>query len=192
MSEGLWGGIIGALLAGSFLIGAQLLASRAQSAVSREASSAQAEMAREAARAQADLAREAWDRSQRAQAHAQLENTCLEVIRYIQQIQHAVSNWEAGSMQATQAHASINAGAAAVMESGYGIILRKGPDDPTAHLIGLVIEGARTFSGLFLVDRQPLATVAQKQAQRAVVEAAAAAVLSRIHELLKADAGPET
>jgi hypothetical protein len=95
-------------------------------------------------------------------------------------------------MQATQAHASINAGAAAVMESGYGIILRKGPDDPTAHLIGLVIEGARTFSGLFLVDRQPLATVAQKQAQRAVVEAAAAAVLSRIHELLKADAGPET
>jgi hypothetical protein len=187
MSEGLWGGIIGALLAGGFLIGAQLLASRAQGAVSREASSAQAEMAREASRAQADMARDAWNRSQRAQEHAQLESVCLEVVRYVQQIHHAVVNWEAGSMPSTQAHASINAAAAAVMESGYGIILRKGPEDPTAPLIGRVIEEARTFSGLFLVGRQPPATVAQKQAQRAVVEAATAAVLNRIHELLKAD-----
>jgi hypothetical protein len=187
VSEGIWL-IVGALLAGGFLIVGQLLASSSQANTSREASRAQAEMAREASKAQADMAREAWERNQRAQAHAQLETACLDVIRYIQQIGHAVQNWETGSMPALQGLALINSAATAAMESGYGIILRRGPDDVTGPLIGRVVNEASEFTGLYVAGRNPPATVVEKQAQVAVVGTAVNALLSHIHQMLKADA----
>jgi hypothetical protein len=180
-------GIAVALVAGAFLIVGQLLASRSQAKVSRQASTAQAEMAREAAKAQADLAREAWERSQRAQAHAALEAACLEVIRYAQQIETAVHNWETGSMQATQALALINSAASAVLEVGYGILLRR-PDDPTGPLIGRLVNEASVFTGLYDPGRTPPATVIEKRAQVAVVGALKTELYRHIHTMLKADA----
>jgi hypothetical protein len=177
----------GSMVAGGFLIAGQLLASNSQAKVSREASAAQAEMAREAAKAQADLAREAWERSQRAQAHSQLEAACMEVIRYIQQIGTAVQNWETGSMQATQALPLINSAASAVLESGYGILLRRGPNDATGPLIGRVVNQASEFSGLYLPSRNPPATVLEKKAQVAVVGAAITVLFQHMHQMLRAD-----
>lgn len=176
----------GALVGGGFLILGQLLASNSQAKVSREASAAQAGMAREAANAQADLAREAWERSQRAQAHAALEAACLEVIRYAQQIETAVHNWETGAMPGTQALALINSAASAITEAGYGIFLRR-PDDPSGSLIWHLLDEANQFTGLNDANRTPPATVTQKRAQALVVGNLKADLYRHIHTMLKAD-----
>jgi hypothetical protein len=187
MSKEFVAGIVVAVLAGAFLIIGQLLASRSQANVSEAASKAQAEMAREAAKAQADLAREAWERSQRARAHDALEAACLEVIRYAQQIETAVHNWETGAMPGVQALASINSGAAAVTEVGYGILLRR-PGDQSGPLIWHLLDEANKFTGLNDPNRTRPASVAEKQAQANVVGAVKAELYVHIHTMLKADA----
>jgi hypothetical protein len=198
MSEALWSGIIGALvagvfviigalMAGVFLIGAQVWASFAQARTAREASNAQAEMAREAAKAQADLARDAWERSQRARAHDALEAACLEVIRYAQQIENAVHNWETGAIPGTRALALINSAGAAVTEVGYGILLRR-PYDLAGNLIGRLLLEADGFTKLNDPRRTPPATVAEKQAQALVVGTLKTQLYDHIHAMLKADA----
>lgn len=187
MSDTLLGGIIGALLAGAFLITAQLLSSRSQANVARKSVQAQADMAREASQARAEMAREAWERSQKALQHAQLEAACLEVIRYIQQIQTATENWENGNMTSAQGLAAINSAASAVLQVGYSILLRRGLDDPIGSLIGQVVNQASEFTGLYGAGGTPSATVAEKKAQVAVVANAATAVYSHMHKMLTAD-----
>lgn len=73
---------------------------------------------------------------------------CVEILLYINQIENAVVSWEGGEMAAPEAVDSINASARAVMESGFSIVLRKGPEDQTAGLIGQVIAQTRMFSEL--------------------------------------------
>lgn len=163
MSEALWGVIIGAFLTGAFLIGAQIFASHSQ----------------------ADAATAAWNRTQHAQRLAELEASCVEILRLIHQIENTVQNWQRGAVQATQAHAQINNAAKAVMDVGHAIVLRKGPTDPTAPLIGRVIDEAGAYTGLWLVNRQPPATDAQKQAQAAVVAAAAADLQAQIFKMFQ-------
>ena len=199
MSDSVLGGIIGALLAGAFLIGAQLLASRsqddvsrkaldAQAAIARETFQAQAEQAREASKAQADMAREAWTRGHEDAQHALLDTACLDVIRYIQQIGTAVENWENGNMQPAQGLATINSAAQAVLEAGYGIFLRRGMGDPTGPLIAQVVNQASVFTGLYNANRIPPATAAEKKAQVAVVGAASTEVFNAMHNMLREDA----
>jgi hypothetical protein len=192
MSDSVLGGIVGALLAGAFLITAQVLASRSQADTSRKASDAQvaiaretfqaqAEMAHEASKAQADMAREAWERGQRAEAYAALEAACLEVIRYAQQIETAVHNWETGAMQGSQALASINSAAAAVTEVGYGILLRK-PYDLSGALIGRLLLEANGFTMLNDPARNPPASMAEKKAQALVVGNLKTELYDHIHK----------
>jgi hypothetical protein len=187
MSDTVLGGIIGALLAGAFLITAQLLSSRSQADVARRSMEAQAAMGREASQAQADMAREAWERSERAVAHAALENACFEVIRYAQQVENAVHNWETGAMQGAQALALINSAGAAVTEVGYGIFLRRQQDDPAGPLIARLLLEADVFTRLCNPNRTPVATVAQKQAQVLVVGAVKTELYLHMHTMLKAD-----
>lgn len=186
MSEGIWV-IVGGLLAGGFLIVAQLVASAWQANISRDASAAQAAIVRDALAAQAAVAREAWERSQRAQAHAALEAACLEVIRYAQQVENAVHNWETGAMPGSQALALINSAAAAISEVGYGILLRR-PDDPAGGLIGRLLLEADGFTALNNPNRTPSPTVAEKQAQVLVVGTVKSELYRHIHTMLKADA----
>lgn len=179
VSDSLKGVLIGAVIAGLFLmwaqlvtgvflIGAQLLA----------------------ARSQANTARDDWNRRQAAQRHAELENMCVEILRYIQEIEHAVANLATGgtNLTADQFINTVNEAARSVMLSGYSIIVRMGPDDPTPLLIGRVIDEARNFSALYHVDRVPPATAAEKQQQAAVVSSAATALRTHVHEIVKADA----
>jgi hypothetical protein len=187
LSDSVVGGIIGALLAGGFLIVGQLVASAWQANISRDASAAQAAIVRDTLAAQAAMAREAWERSQRAQAHAQLEAACLEVIRYIQQIQTATENWENGNMTSAEGLTAINSAAAAVLQVGYSILLRRGLDDPIGPLIGQVVNQASEFTGLYGAGRTPPATIAEKKAQVAVVANAATAVYSHMHKMLMAE-----
>ncbi len=198
MSVGLWSGIIGALVAGVFLIigalvagvfliGAQVWASFTQARTAREASNAQAEMSREASRAQAEMAREAWERSQKALLHAQLETACLEIIRYAQQVENAVHNWETGAMPPAQALALINSAGSAITEVGYGILLRR-PYDLAGNLIGRLLLEADGFTMLNDPRRTPPATVAEKQAQALVVGTLKTQLYDHIHAMLKADA----
>lgn len=167
MSDTLLGVLIGAILTGVFLIVAQWMATRAQG----------------------NAARAAWDRSQAAQERADLESTCLAILRQTHQIDSAVTGWENGTRQATQAHASINAAARELEDAGLILVLRQGPDDPTAGLIGRVIDEASRFSGLYLQSRTQLATVLEKSAQKDAVGVAAATLRSHLHKMVKSD-GP--
>jgi hypothetical protein len=179
MSEPLWGVIIGAMLTGAFLTVNQWRGDRAQ-----------ANIARESAKAQANAAREAWNRDYNARRHAELESMCVEILRYIQEIEHAVANWDAGgtNMTADQFIDTVNAAARDVMLSGYSLMVRKGPDEPTPPLIGQVVDQARAFSALYHIDRQPPATKAEKHQQALVVSSAAAALRAHVHAMVKADA----
>jgi len=168
MSDTLKGVIIGAIVAGGFLIVAQVL-----NAVF-----------------QAKAATVDWTRKQRAQRYAELESMCVEILRYIQEIQHAVVNLEDGrtNLTADQFIDTVNAAGRAVMLSGCSLIVRKGPDDPTPPLIGRVVDEARTFSALYHVDRKPPATKDEKRQQMLVVVDAATALRTHIHAMVKAEA----
>jgi hypothetical protein len=186
MSEGTWV-IVGGLLAGGFLIAAQLVASSWQSNISRDASAAQGEIVRDAMAAQAAMAREARVWGQRAQEHAAIEAACLEVIRYAQQIATAVHNWETGAMAGTQALASINSAASAITQAGYGIFLRR-PDDRAGPFIWHLLDEANKFTGLNDPARTPAATVMEKRAQAEVVANVITQLYNHLHTMLKADA----
>jgi hypothetical protein len=176
LSDTLSGVILGALLTGAFLILAQLLAARSQTVAVREA-----------ARVQADAAREAWDRSHKAQRHAELESMCVEILRYINQIEDTVVTWKAGGMTGPEAVAAINTSARAVMESGFSIVLRQGPADQTAILIGQVLDQTRKFSQLYKPGQEPPATEEQKTAQVGAVKSAEQALRAYVHQMLKDD-----
>jgi hypothetical protein len=90
-------------------------------------------------------------------------------------------------MQPAEGLTSINAAVKAVLEAGYSIILRRGPDDRTGPLIGRVVNEASEFTGLYLAGRNPPATVAERQAQAAVVGRAVEDVFRHIHHMLRAD-----
>jgi hypothetical protein len=178
MSDTLKGVIIGAILTGIFLVAAQVLTGVVLIAVQLLS-----------ARSQADAARDAWNRSQKAERHAELEAMCVEILRYIQEIQHAVVNLEAGgtNLTAEQFIDTVNGAARAVMLSGYSLIVRNGPEEPTPPLVGRVIDEARAFSALYHVNRNPPATATEKKRQAAVVTAAADALRAHIHAMVKAD-----
>jgi hypothetical protein len=162
VSETLVGVIIGAVVTGVFLIGAQVIT----------------------ARIQANAARDAWNRTQVAQQRSEWENTCLAILQLAHEIESAVVRWDTENEQWTMADISISSASHKLEDSSLSIVLRQGPADPIIGLVARLTRSAKGFSDLHRVGRVPLATADEKHEQAAEVSAAASMLRSHLHMTL--------